>query len=166
MLLKHLTSITILPVMVTLVIPAVLVSLFQYELLWGSHPLTQLLLLTALLFVDAGVILLYLTLSLFIKKGDGTIAPWNPTSELLLDGIYGYVRNPMITGVFLVLTGETIILGSVLVAAWTILFVLANLIYIPLIEEPALAERFGKQYLVYKENVPRWIPRLCRWKKD
>jgi protein-S-isoprenylcysteine O-methyltransferase Ste14 len=166
MLLRHLTSITLLPVMVILVIPTVLVSLFQNELLWGSHPLTQLLLLIASLFVGAGLILLYLTLSLFIKKGDGTIAPWNPTSKLVVDGVYGHVRNPMITGVFLALTGETVVLGSVPITAWTILFVLANLIYIPLIEEPKLAERFGKEYLVYKENVPRWIPRLSHWKKD
>jgi protein-S-isoprenylcysteine O-methyltransferase Ste14 len=40
------------------------------------------------------------------------------------------------------------------------------LIYVPLIEESKLAERFGDEYLVYKENVPRWIPRLSRWKKD
>jgi protein-S-isoprenylcysteine O-methyltransferase Ste14 len=72
----------------------------------------------------------------------------------------------MITGVFFVLTGEATILGSFAVAIWTILFILANLLYITLVEEPKLAERFGEEYSVYKENVPRWIPRLSGWKKD
>ena len=39
-----------------------------------------------------------------------------------------------------------------------------NLIYIPLIEEKKLTERFGNEYLIYKKNVPRWIPRLSSWK--
>ena len=106
-----------------------------------------------------------MTISLFVTKGHGTIGPWDPTSKLVVSGVYGYVRNPMITGVFLVLTGESIILGSIPVTLWTLLFVLTNLIYIPLIEESELAERFGDEYLAYKENVPRWIPRLSRWKK-
>jgi protein-S-isoprenylcysteine O-methyltransferase Ste14 len=108
--------------------------------------------------IGAGLVLLCLTISIFVKMGNGTLAPWSPSSKLMVSGVYGHVRNPMITGVFLILIGETIILGSFAVAVWAILFVLVNLIYIPLIEEPELAERFGDEYLVYKENVPRWIP--------
>ena len=40
----------------------------------------------------------------------------------------------------------------------------ANMIYIPLREEPGLANRFGDDYLHYMQNVPRWIPRLTPWK--
>jgi protein-S-isoprenylcysteine O-methyltransferase Ste14 len=167
MLLRHLISITSLPVTVTIIIPAVIASLFLRENFWGLNSLALLLLLiVGLLLIGAGLILFYLTISLFITMGNGTIAPWSPTSKLIVGGVYGNVRNPMITCVFLVLTGESIILGSIPVAIWTILFILANLIFIPLIEEPELAERFGDEYLIYKENVPRWIPRLSRWKKD
>ena len=35
---------------------------------------------------------------------------------------------------------------------------------IPFGEEPGLAKRFGDDYLHYKQNVPRWIPRLTPWK--
>ncbi|MBT5920444.1 MAG: isoprenylcysteine carboxylmethyltransferase family protein, partial [Alphaproteobacteria bacterium] len=30
-------------------------------------------------------------------------------------------------------------------------------------EEPGLEKRFGETYVRYKENVPRWIPRLTPW---
>jgi protein-S-isoprenylcysteine O-methyltransferase Ste14 len=167
MLLKHLISIAALPVTMTVIVPAVLVSSLYNETFWGLNFLTLLLtLIVGSLLIGVGLVLLYLTISLFVKIGNGTIAPWSPTNKLIVSGVYGYVRNPMITGVFLILTGETIILGSIPVAIWSVLFVLANLIYIPLIEELELADRFGDEYLVYKENVPRWVPRLSRWKKD
>ncbi len=38
------------------------------------------------------------------------------------------------------------------------------MVYIPLIEEPGLARRFGDDYRLYKNNVPRWLPRLTPWK--
>ncbi len=34
-----------------------------------------------------------------------------------------------------------------------------NATYIPLSEEPGLVNRFVEDYLDYKRNVPRWIPR-------
>jgi protein-S-isoprenylcysteine O-methyltransferase Ste14 len=40
--------------------------------------------------------------------------------------------------------------------------VILNLIYIPLVEEPRLERRFGKDYRLYQQNVPRWIPRPRR----
>ena len=38
--------------------------------------------------------------------------------------------------------------------------VAVNMVYLPLVEEPALARRFGDDYLRYMERVPRWLPRL------
>ena len=32
-----------------------------------------------------------------------------------------------------------------------------------LAEEPGLVQGFGDEYLIYKKNVPRWIPRLTAW---
>jgi hypothetical protein len=36
---------------------------------------------------------------------------------------------------------------------------LHNLIYVPLVEKPGLAERFGADYRRDQQNVPRWMPR-------
>jgi protein-S-isoprenylcysteine O-methyltransferase Ste14 len=70
----------------------------------------------------------------------------------------------MITGVFCILAGESAIFGSWRLLVWFFIFVLVNLIYMPLSEEPGLEKRFGEEYLLYKKHVPRWIPRLKPWK--
>jgi protein-S-isoprenylcysteine O-methyltransferase Ste14 len=69
----------------------------------------------------------------------------------------------MISGVFCMLLGEAILLGSIAVLGWFIFFLVGNMLYIPLVEEPGLVRRFGGAYLLYKRNVPRWISRLRPW---
>jgi hypothetical protein len=69
----------------------------------------------------------------------------------------------MISGVIFVLLGEAILATSLPLLGWFILFVIGNAVYIPLAEEPGLVKRFGADYLTYKQNVPRWIPRLRAW---
>jgi protein-S-isoprenylcysteine O-methyltransferase Ste14 len=49
--------------------------------------------------------------------------------------------------------------------AWLIVFLLINHIYFVLVEEPGLAKRFGEEYEIYKQNVPRWLPRLTPWER-
>jgi protein-S-isoprenylcysteine O-methyltransferase Ste14 len=46
---------------------------------------------------------------------------------------------------------------------WSIFFVVGNAIYIPLAEGSGLVKRFSEDYLAYKRNVPRWIPRVRAW---
>jgi protein-S-isoprenylcysteine O-methyltransferase Ste14 len=103
---------------------------------------------------------------MFIRFGRGTIAPWNPTRKLVVSGLYLHVRNPMIIGVLTALLGESLIFHSVQIFTWLIAFFIINNIYFVLSEEPGLTKRFGEEYLEYKRNVPRWIPRLRPWKID
>jgi protein-S-isoprenylcysteine O-methyltransferase Ste14 len=60
----------------------------------------------------AGLAMLVWTVSLFVRVGRGTLAPWDPTRRLVVAGPYTRVRNPMITGVFGVIAGEAIALGG------------------------------------------------------
>lgn len=160
---QHLVSIVALPVTVTLILPIMIVSGFHNELFWGlESPTTAVLLAIGLLFICAGLILLFVTISFFISMGDGTIAPWTPLNKLITTGVYAYVRNPMLTGVFLILIGESALIGSLPLTFYTLVFILINLFYIPLVEEPNLVERFGIKYLIYKKNVSRWIPHQPR----
>lgn len=116
------------------------------------------------LFVSAGLVFLIMTISIFVRIGRGTLAPWNPARNLIVSGLYSYVRNPMITGVLAVLLGETLIFHSIRIFIWLITFFIINNIYFVLSEEPGLVKRYGEEYLVYKRNVPRWIPRMKSWK--
>jgi protein-S-isoprenylcysteine O-methyltransferase Ste14 len=70
----------------------------------------------------------------------------------------------MISGVVLVLLAESMILRSWPHAEWAGAFLLINLIYIPLVEEPMLSARFGESYAAYTRKVPRFLPRLRPWR--
>ena len=120
--------------------------------------------IAGVMLIVAGVFLCWTTVSLFTDFGQGTPAPFDPPKKLVVQGIYRHSRNPMMVGVWCVLLGESILLGSFLVMAWCLFFVIACLLVVPLWEEPELEKRFGESYSSYKENVPRWFPRLTPWK--
>ncbi|HCT30950.1 MAG TPA: isoprenylcysteine carboxylmethyltransferase family protein [Bacteroidales bacterium] len=107
-----------------------------------------------------GLYAMIVTISTFIRIGKGTLAPWNPTRKLIISGMHGYVRNPMIMGVMTVLIGESIVILSIKILVWAAVFFLINNIYFVIYEEPNLEKKFGDEYREYKKNVPRWIPRL------
>ena len=162
---KHIRAIMSLPVMATMVIPGVLLfftgengSAFSLHLPWNWVVPSA-----GFLFIGAGLCLFVATVRLFVLIGRGTLAPWNPTQKLVVHGVYRHVRNPMISGVSCILLGEALLSLSPPVFGWFGLFLFVNMIYMPLLEEPGLEKRFGVEYLRYKENVPRWIPRLKPW---
>jgi protein-S-isoprenylcysteine O-methyltransferase Ste14 len=115
---------------------------------------------SGLVLVVMGLILFVATVRLFSQHGEGSIMPWDPTQRLIVRGVYRYVRNPMHTGVFLVLFGEGLLLRSTWLLVLVAAIVVLHLFYIPLSEERGLEKRFGEAYRGYKRNVPRWIPRL------
>ena len=149
------------PVTVVVIIPALLNRLNPF---WGlGWPLNLLLALVGIALILGGLTLVVVTVRLFILIGKGTLAPWDPTQRLVVTGVYRYVRNPMISGVFSILLGESVLLGSPALVMWTLAFAIVNLIYIPLLEEPGLVERFGDDYREYTRHVPRWLPRRTPW---
>jgi protein-S-isoprenylcysteine O-methyltransferase Ste14 len=72
----------------------------------------------------------------------------------------------MICGVLFVLLGESALTASVPIFHWYLIFAVINAIYIPLLEEPILVNRFHDEYLTYRQNVPRWIPTLSPWEGE
>lgn len=162
-LLRHAVAIVVLPVTVTILVPlwicrryAVPVRLPQSALEWGAAAI-------GLLLLVAGLALFISSLSLFATRGRGTLAPWDPPAHLVVAGPYRFVRNPMISGVILVVFAEALVLRSMPLAEWAAIFTLINAIYIPLLEEPQLERRFGDEYRHYRRNVPRLLPRLRPW---
>src|SRR5713226_709709 len=96
----------------------------------------------------------------FTFTGRGTPAPIDPPKELVVKGLYRYVRNPMYVGITLILTGEALLFESAVLFLYAgFLFVCAHL-FIVFYEEPTLRRLFGAPYESYGKSVPRWIPRL------
>jgi protein-S-isoprenylcysteine O-methyltransferase Ste14 len=145
----------VLPGTVTIVVPAVILWLRGTDV----EPATG---VVGALAVTAGVALVAWTINLFDTVGHGTLAPWEPTSALVVSGPYRYVRNPMITGVAIILAGEALFFRSWGIAIELGVFVVVNAVYFPLVEEPGLRRRFGTAYEEYSARVPRWLPRVRR----
>ena len=109
------------------------------------------------LLMGVGFCIAWRTVSLFVKVGKGTPAPWDPPQNLVTEGIYQQVRNPMMIGVLCILLGESILFQSFYLFIWfSVVFTLC-LALIPLLEEPQLEKRFGEPYKKYKNEVPRWL---------
>ncbi len=156
-LLRHILSILLLPFMVVIVVPRWLLTAFAAsDHHWGGGSLLVWLTRSAgAMLILAGLALFGWCVSLFAGVGQGTLAPWDPTRKLVAAGPYRFVRNPMISGVALVLLGETLLWGSWVLALWVCVFILINHIYFMFSEEPGLETRFGEPYRLYKANVPR-----------
>jgi len=108
--------------------------------------------------VAAGIVITGWSAFHFLKVR-GTPVPFNPPPKLVTTGPYRYVRNPMLTGVFLFLFGIGFALNSIsLVLVFTPLYVVANYWELKNIEEPELVKRLGGHYLEYRRQTPMFIP--------
>ena len=96
----------------------------------------------------------------FLAKGKGTPAPMDPPKELVVSGLYKYVRNPMYVGVLFVILGHFLWFGFWNLLIYGALVFLAFHSFVILYEEPNLKQRFGAAYEEYLKRVSRWIPRF------
>jgi protein-S-isoprenylcysteine O-methyltransferase Ste14 len=153
-----------LPATVSGAIPLVLALVFEVDPGFGLPlPLAAAVIGAGVAALIAGGRLAAETIGLFSTEGEGTLAPWDPTRRLVISGPYRRTRNPMITGVALILLGEGLVLGSVAILTELAVFAAVNGLYMPLVEEPGLRRRFGAEYEAYARAVPRWIPRRTPW---
>jgi protein-S-isoprenylcysteine O-methyltransferase Ste14 len=100
----------------------------------------------------------------FALQGLGTPAPVAPTKNLVVTGLYRYVRNPIYVAVVAIILGQALLFG-----AWSLVllgagFWLAFHLFVVAYEEPTLQQTFGAEYEAYRANVPRWVPRLTAWR--
>jgi protein-S-isoprenylcysteine O-methyltransferase Ste14 len=145
----------------TIVVPGTVTMLLPYLILedtgegsvrWGWRAAL------ALLPIALGAAVLLRSIWEFFRRGRGTLAPIDPPKELVVTGLYRYVRNPMYVGVLLVLLGETALFASRALLLYTALWFAVVHLFVVLYEEPTLAHRFGDSYTRYRHAVRRWVP--------
>lgn len=88
--------------------------------------------------------------------------------ELCTWGPFSHVRNPLYIGNGLIYIGMVLFAGGKFMLP-ILIFTFAYLIFqygmIISLEEETLTKIFGEEYLQYKENVPRLIPKLKPWER-
>ena len=156
------SAILLLPGPVIVYIPSIIFWLSQDSKWAPTFPPSNLIhIVVGIIFASIGLILAIITVRLFkLKGGDGTPAPWDPIKNFIVEGPYRYVRNPMLIGVLLLLSGISLLSQSWLIFFWMVIFFIGYNAYTILKEEPQLEERFGSSYLNYTLAVPRWLPRI------
>ena len=101
---------------------------------------------------------IYLVCAAEFVRARGTPAPVFPTQELVVRGLYRYVRNPMYVGVATLLIGQALFAGSGLLLVYAASVVVVFHLFILIYEEPALRRQFGDSYVAYCRTVRRWLP--------
>lgn len=89
-------------------------------------------------------------------------ASFNPVqfdkvTALVTSGVYSFTRNPMYLGVINAFIGWAYYLGN----PFSAVLVPLNIIYLNCfqirLEETVLEEKFGREFMLYKAKVRRWI---------
>lgn len=145
----------------TILIPGTVTIVVPYFILRGHgmgnpHPLWAWL---GLLPLGAGAAVLLRCIWDFAVAGRGTLAPVDPPKELVVRGLYRYVRNPMYVGVLWILLGEAWLFVSPGMLIYATVFFAWVHGFVVFYEEPTLRRKFGESYERYTRTVHRWWPR-------
>jgi protein-S-isoprenylcysteine O-methyltransferase Ste14 len=84
------------------------------------------------------------------------VEPWKPSSSLVTEGIFAWLRNPMYVGGTLFLVGLSILLASDWMLVMAVVFAVALHYGVVKREERYLEAKFGDAYRRYKDVVPRY----------
>jgi protein-S-isoprenylcysteine O-methyltransferase Ste14 len=111
------------------------------------------------LFIVPGLAIITWCFIDFVRRGRGTPAPYDPPRRLVIAGLYRHVRNPQYIGVVLVVLGEALLAGSLVLAGYAAVLAIGYHLFVVFYEEPTLTRLFGEDYVGYMRTVPRWMPK-------
>ena len=114
----------------------------------------------ALVLMVAGWLFANWTVMVQFSFGKGTPIPLMATQNLVVKRPYTYCRNPMTLGTTAFYLGIAIWTGSLSALCLSLIYPVVIVIYIKIIEEKELEERFGPEYREYQQRTPFLIPRF------
>ena len=151
----------------TIVVPGTVLLFVPYGLLAAElGPSVDLGLIRwfGLLPLSIGLVIILYCFTTFVHRGRGTPAPYDPPQELVVAGLYRYLRNPQYVGVILVVVGEALLAEAPILSAYAAFLAIVYHLFVRYYEEPTLGRMFGDAYFRYCKAVPRWLPKLtCGW---
>ena len=144
------------------IIPPVylLIALLAMGWLHTQWPIRQVILApyhySGIAVIVAGVCLMLAGLVAFRRAGT-PVRPFEPSTALVMEGLFGLTRNPMYLGMVLILLGTAVLMGSLgpfLVIPVFVLIIQEGFIRH---EERFLEGLFGDRYRDYRARVRRWL---------
>ena len=90
-------------------------------------------------------------------KADTAVPVDEPTTAIVEDGPFGYSRNPTYVAIILLQLGLAIWTNSLWFVALAVVSVILLNVSVIGREEEYLADKFGDDYLSYKDRVRRWV---------
>lgn len=129
---------------------------------WGVQiePINLLWHMIGSIFLLIGVFFAVWSITDQITRGKGTPIPAIATQKLLVQGPFQYSRNPMGFGTCLAYLGLSFFMASLGMVLFSLIFTALFILYIKLVEEKELLERFGESYREYMRSTPFFIPRV------
>ena len=111
-----------------------------------------------------GYALLFVGIGIFIQ-GWRELYRAHQQNRLATTGLYGLVRHPQYTGLFIGLFGEGVVHWPTMFSVG--LFPVIMLAYGLLAhsEEKRVVEQFGEEYRAYQRGVPMFFPRMGQWRQ-
>ncbi len=138
-------------VFVILLILSILLRIYYPILIIIKYPAN----ITGLFIIVFGITIVSISNSILIKNNT-SVKPFEDPGVLITSGLFNYSRNPIYLGMFFILLGLEIFLGSLI----TFLFPVVLLIFLNRLiinDEKRLETLFGDSYLKYKREVRRWF---------
>jgi len=118
------------------------------------------------LLVGAGAAVIANSFVHFAVEGLGTPAPFAPPKQLVVGGLYRYVRNPIYVSIAAAIAGQGLLLGQPKLFVALGVGAIPVVAFVQLFEEPELTRKFAAAYEEYCRNVPRWLPRFTPWRPE
>jgi protein-S-isoprenylcysteine O-methyltransferase Ste14 len=103
----------------------------------------------------AGVLLAAIGRRTLVRLGTN-VSPFQPTTALATNGVFGWTRNPLYSGGTLAMLGLTLVFAL----DWLLLLIVPSLLILHFgvvkREEEYLDRKFGDSYRSYRSNVARY----------
>lgn len=84
--------------------------------------------------------------------------------RLATDGLYGVVRHPQYTGIFLALFGEGVLHWPTIFSLALYPVIVVSYVLLARSEERQMIRKFGEEYAEYQRRVPMFFPRWGHWR--
>jgi len=111
-----------------------------------------------------GYALLFIGIGIFIQ-GWRELYRAHQEKRLATDGLYGLVRHPQYTGLFIGLFGEGVVHWPTLFSVGLFPIIVLSFTLLARREERQMIAQFGDEYRTYHRHVPMLLPRWGQWRQ-